>query len=628
MVLKFKNLIRFIFLFVIISGACFSYASTTNGTIDNSNHSALLCKNDACTVTSSINFLTTNGAAVHITDTAVTGNAWSEDMGWINLNPTNGGVTNTSAGILGGYAWGEVAGWINFKPTTGGVTINNAGQFVGFAWTQNYGWIKFNCGTSGACLETDWRKASVRSSGGSSGSGGGTTTPPTDPVVPPTDPVIPPTDPVIPPTDPVIPPTDPVIPPTDPVIPPTDPVIPDDPGTGGETDPLPTPPETAIDAIKDIIDTIFNPGNGGSDTGDINNPGIVTDIATSISDIFNSPKAEEIKNYIEDKKAAVSEAVNTPTGDATSKATTAAGVASGIYLSTTTALFVNPLAFADIFLIPLRLWGLLMVALGIRKRNLPWGTVYDSITKQPLDPAYVVLKDMNGNEVATSITDLDGRYGFLVPAGRYVMSAGKTNYSFPSKKLFGKTNDELYQDLYFSEVIELKEGGVISKNIPMDPIKFDWNEFAKKDKKLMKFFSKRDIWISRIINLFFYLGFIITVVVLFASYSTYNLVIFCIYILMFVLKNTILKPRSYGRIKEKETDAPSSFAIMRVFANGTEREIVHKVADKTGKYFCLVPNGLYYTKIENKNDDESYSPALISPPIEVKNGYINKKFEI
>jgi len=71
-----------------------------------------------------------------------------------------------------------------------------------------------------------------------------------------------------------------------------------------------------------------------------------------------------------------------------------------------------------------------------------------------------------------------------------------------------------------------------------------------------------------------------------------------------------------------------SFAIMRIFFAGSDHEIAHKVTDQTGRYYCLVPNGRYYTKIEVKNPDESYSLVHISDPIEVKKGYINKKFEV
>lgn len=304
------------------------------------------------------------------------------------------------------------------------------------------------------------------------------------------------------------------------------------------------------------------------------------------------------------------------------------GLIIGAYSGVISVAFANPISFSELFMLPMRLWSLILIAFGFKRRNRPWGTVYDSATKQPLDPAYVVLQDLNGNEVATSITDLDGRYGFLVPAGQYRMVASKTNYKFPSKKLNGRNRDELYEELYFNEIIEVSEGAVITKNIPMDSIKFDWNEFAKKDQKLMKFFSRRELWIARISRILFTVGFLITIVATAISPVFYNILILSLYIILLIIKRTILKPRAFGYIRQKLTENPLSFAVMRVFFAGSDNEIMHKVADKTGKYYCLIPNGTYYTKIESKNPDESYSLVHVSDPIEVKKGFINRKFEI
>ena len=67
---------------------------------------------------------------------------------------------------------------------------------------------------------------------------------------------------------------------------------------------------------------------------------------------------------------------------------------------------------------------------------------------------------------------------------------------------------------------------------------------------------------------------------------------------------------------------------MRVFHLNSDVEVIHKVADKTGKYYCLLPTGKYYAKIENKNIDESYTLVYTSTPIDVKRGYLSKIFEI
>ena len=58
-------------------------------------------------------------------------------------------------------------------------------------------------------------------------------------------------------------------------------------------------------------------------------------------------------------------------------------------------------------------------------------------------------------------------------------------------------------------------------------------------------------------------------------------------------------------------------------------EIRHQVADKYGRYYCLVPKGKYYVKIEKKNDDGSYSLVYTSPVVDArKDGIIKEKFKI
>ena len=107
-----------------------------------------------------------------------------------------------------------------------------------------------------------------------------------------------------------------------------------------------------------------------------------------------------------------------------------------------------------------------------------------------------------------------------------------------------------------------------------------------------------------------------------------DIIIFIIYVLLYALRKTILKPRALGHITDRLTKNPLSFAILRIFFAGSENEVMHKVADKTGRYYCLIPNGTYYAKIENKNPDESYSLVHTSDPIVVKKGHINEKFEV
>ena len=276
---------------------------------------------------------------------------------------------------------------------------------------------------------------------------------------------------------------------------------------------------------------------------------------------------------------------------------------------------------------PLSLWRSMLSFLAVRKRK-PWGVVYDSITKQPLDPAYVILQDLEGNELMTSITDLDGRYGFFVNPGTYKLVANKTNYIFPSQRLAGKTNDELYENLYLGESITvLTAGDVLAKNIPMDPVHFDWNEYAKQQQHLLQFYHKRDIILNKILKGLFYFGFILSSYAMLLVINPLNVGIFLLYVALFFFRKNLVKPAPEGSVIDQD-NKPLPFAIIRIISATANTEIAHKVTNALGNYYCLIANGTYYAKIERKNPDDSYTLVYTSAPFTVKDGVVQEKFVI
>ncbi len=329
-------------------------------------------------------------------------------------------------------------------------------------------------------------------------------------------------------------------------------------------------------------------------------------------------------------KDKVREILNSKSVDNISKTVATAGVVGGAAVAITTTLFLNPISFSELFLIPVRLWSLLMTTLGLKKRRRPWGTVYDSVTKQPLDPAYVTLRTVDGKEITSSLTDLDGRYGFIVPApGVYALVATKTNYKFPSQKLVGYDHDELYRDLYFGEYINvITPGEIIIRNIPMDPEKFDWNEFAKKDQNLMKFYKSKNKLLFRIADIFFGFGFTVSTIATLTAPKVYNVVIFALYVGVFLLKKYGISARPFGGIVEKATGNPISFGIIRISSVSTSVEIMHRITDATGKYYCLLPNGQYFVRIDKKLPDGTYQILGEKIPVMVTKGYLAETFEL
>jgi hypothetical protein len=149
---------------------------------------------------------------ITVSDSALSGYAWGETVGWINMNcEANGGidcdlagnfrVTNDGNGNLAGFAWGEQTGWVNFSCTnlgncdendTFGVTINpETGVFSGHAWSERFGWIVFDCNDPNRCVRTDWPVTAPTQTSSGTTSGGFLALNPRAPSVPSTIPETP-----------------------------------------------------------------------------------------------------------------------------------------------------------------------------------------------------------------------------------------------------------------------------------------------------------------------------------------------------------------------------------------------------------------------------------------------------
>jgi hypothetical protein len=193
---------------------------------------------------------------------------------------------------------------------------------------------------------------------------------------------------------------------------------------------------------------------------------------------------------------------------------------------------------------------------------------------------------------------MDGRFGFLVGAGVYKMVANKTNYAFPTKKIAGMA-DDLYDDVYKGELIEIKNADILNLNIPMDPVGVDWNEQIKK--KIMNFNPKREILMKKISSALFWSGLIISPIIYWAMPNNLNLGLLIFYLILSVLRVSGFKARTYGRIYDKASGQPIPFAKIKVFLRIPglpEQRLLTAVTDITGRYYILVVGkGEYALKI-------------------------------
>lgn len=206
-------------------------------------------------------------------------------------------------------------------------------------------------------------------------------------------------------------------------------------------------------------------------------------------------------------------------------------------------------SFNDFIRSILRVVDGILVFFSLRKTEQFWGIVYDAVSKQPLDPVIVKLLYTDGREVETCVTDLGGRYGFLAKPGKFKIYARKTNYNFPSKYA-SASSDGIFENLYHGEFFLLgKDSEVVGPNIPMDPIKFDWNQQAKlgviNNRPYLKLFIKR---IVAVLFWFSFVFFLLIVTQRFPDVPNFYYYVLATYFLMVLLAGILPEPRLWGEV--------------------------------------------------------------------------------
>jgi len=205
--------------------------------------------------------------------------------------------------------------------------------------------------------------------------------------------------------------------------------------------------------------------------------------------------------------------------------------------------------FGDIFNLARSFFQQFLTLTGLRQKRRYWGTVYDSLNKQPLDPAIIeLIEAATGKMLEQCITDLLGRFGFLERPGEFFIKAQKTNYEFPSTRITG-LSDGVFDNIYHGEKLEVRSAeNVLAPNIPMDPVGFDWNQAEKRRLGLGKLNTKSESFVIAICNFIFWLGFAAMIYMLVTNPTTYNIVFTVIYLGMSLVLKLIPDTRLWGRI--------------------------------------------------------------------------------
>jgi hypothetical protein len=251
-----------------------------------------------------------------------------------------------------------------------------------------------------------------------------------------------------------------------------------------------------------------------------------------------------------------------------------------------------------------------LVLLGLRGKEQHWGVVYDSATKQPLDPVLVTLVDAKSAKIAQSgVTDIAGRYNFLAYPGKFKILLKKSNYTYPSKIAAGGS-DQIYKNLYHGEFFELPEDSeVIPFNIPMDAQTPDWNQSAKSG--IVKFHPFEERLLSRLMAVLFWFLFVAAALGAWFSRSRYFYIALGIYAAVFLLALIFPRPRRWGRVRFRENGNPAEGVLVELsYREMPDIVIAKAVVYRDAKFLLRANPGKYMLRIVKPDGQVLASRAL------------------
>lgn len=236
-----------------------------------------------------------------------------------------------------------------------------------------------------------------------------------------------------------------------------------------------------------------------------------------------------------------------------------------------------------------------------RRRREKWGMVYNSLTKRPIDLAIVRLLDAKTGALRqTRITDAQGRFAFLAPAGSYRLQVVKPGLVFPSQLLANEKMDIDLVDLYHGEQVDAQVTANITPNIPLDPIervempkdiirRKQWRLFQRVVSASSLVVATGAVIIQPTPTMFIFTGVQIVVFLLF-----YRLAI-------------PPKPKNWGIAYDGHTRKPLKQAVVRIFDKKYNKLLETQLTDREGKYAFLAGKNVYYVTADHAGYDRFVS---------------------
>ncbi len=235
----------------------------------------------------------------------------------------------------------------------------------------------------------------------------------------------------------------------------------------------------------------------------------------------------------------------------------------------------------------------LPVYLKFKRRKEGYGTIFNSYTGEPIDLARIRLVDAHGIPMATAVTDRYGHYRLIVSPGEYQLDVAKEGYTFPSVFLQKAERSATYDNIIPSSRIRIKDHGIMTKNIPIDPVhpQHRWSRVFRRWVVLNENTQLLVAWLSPFAALLFPAVVPMTLIA-----RIFTWIVALLYSGAMARRFITFKPGrgAYGTVTDVRSNAPLDRVIVRLFDSKYNRHLQTLTTSEKGRYAFLVNAGSYY----------------------------------
>lgn len=220
-----------------------------------------------------------------------------------------------------------------------------------------------------------------------------------------------------------------------------------------------------------------------------------------------------------------------------------------------------------------------------RKKRQPWGIVYDAQNHVPV--AFAVIRIFSdGKLIKQSVTDLEGKYSFILDQGNYQMEVVHSEYS-----QFNKEVSVINKEEQLTLDVPLQRNG--------QPTAFNFKKLAQ---KMLTGLG----WVIGIV------GLTLSVIALVFNLSAFNLIVVALYLIQLGLLIFVRPVRNWGYIYDQQTGERIKGGFLRIFDKEQSRQIELQLSDEKGRFGFRLPKGSYYLAVAVPGYELADSSSLIT----------------